>query len=91
MSKNNIRLCIISPNKDAVSETFIKAHIDRLPFERFCLYGRDFHYFDSEDRYISPGFMNKVKFFVQRKLKLKSFRNQRPEIFKEFLRKTNEN
>jgi len=33
------KICIISPGKNVYSETFIKAHIDLLPAEKFHLYG----------------------------------------------------
>ncbi len=37
-------VCIVSPNKDAYSESFIHAHIERLPARIKVLYGR--HLFD---------------------------------------------
>ena len=33
------RIAIISPNKDGLTESFIKAHIDNLSFEKFVFYG----------------------------------------------------
>ena len=35
----NRRICIITTNKGAYSETFIRNHIDELPFEKSVLYG----------------------------------------------------
>ena len=35
----SIRICIITTNKAAYSETFIRNHIERLPFEKSALYG----------------------------------------------------
>src|SRR5262252_5952036 len=34
-----LRVCVISPNRNVYSETFIRAHIERLPFEIVPLYG----------------------------------------------------
>jgi len=33
------RIAIISPNKDGLTESFIKAHIENLSFEKFIFYG----------------------------------------------------
>ena len=35
----SIRICIITTNKGAYSETFIRNHIEQLPFEKSILYG----------------------------------------------------
>lgn len=35
----SIRICIITTNKGAYSETFIRNHIEQLPFEKSVLYG----------------------------------------------------
>lgn len=44
------KLAIIFPNASPNTETFIQAHIDRLPFEKTLLYGGWFPYFVQGDR-----------------------------------------
>ena len=42
------RICIISPDKNAYSETFIRAHIERLPEKVYFLYGGDFPLYEED-------------------------------------------
>lgn len=44
---NNLRVAVFSPQRSAISETFIKAHIERLPFDVVPFYG---HQLGVEDR-----------------------------------------
>ncbi|MFC1495128.1 glycosyltransferase [Thermodesulfobacteriota bacterium] len=47
-------VCIISPNKDVYSETFIRAHIERLPAKVRVLYGGYFPRFQDNGRELLP-------------------------------------
>lgn len=82
--KYDIRLVIFSPNKNKFSETFIKAHIDLLPFEIIPRYNSRLHiedkqgnkiwwwgpYFDSVARRHAPRFNERVtNYFLKRHLK----------------------
>ena len=48
--QDNPTICVISPNKNAYSETFIRAHIERLPARIRFLYGGWFPAFTDDDR-----------------------------------------
>ena len=43
---DSLRVAVFSPNQRAVSETFIRAHIERLPFEIVPAYGSYWHLFN---------------------------------------------
>jgi glycosyltransferase involved in cell wall biosynthesis len=59
-----LRVCVISPNRNLYSETFIRAHIERLPFEIVPLYG-SLALFVSE----SGGEIGRKSAFLDRQLK----------------------
>jgi len=48
------RICIISNKNPVYSETFIRAHIERLPAEVIFLHGKTFPQYDERDRAIIP-------------------------------------
>lgn len=50
MNKNELRLAIFSPSRSAVSETFIKAHVDNLPFLVLPQYGNQLAIEDSSGK-----------------------------------------
>lgn len=47
-------VCVIYPNKGFYSETFIRAHIDRLPAKVKPIYGESFPCYDDADRPLFP-------------------------------------
>ena len=49
------RLCVITPRIDGPTETFIRAHIDRLPAEVRVLYGGFFPRFEKDGPALLPG------------------------------------
>ncbi len=51
---STLRVVIVSPLKGAVSETFIRAHVDGLPFEVIPRYGSHWRLSDPSDREIWP-------------------------------------
>lgn len=61
-------LCIIKPNKDSFSETFIQAHIDRIPANKKVLYGGVFPVYDDQDQYLIKGIFNLLSYLIQKKL-----------------------
>ena len=61
-------LCIIKPNKDAFSETFIQEHIDRLPGNKKVLYGGAFPVYDHEGRYLIKSVFGLLSYLVQKKI-----------------------
>ena len=60
------RLCIIYPNKSSSSETFIQAHVNKLPFDIKVLYGGWFPTYDGNDKplneFISLSVAEKILF-----------------------------
>jgi colanic acid/amylovoran biosynthesis glycosyltransferase len=61
-------LCIIKPNKDAFSETFIQAHIDRLPGNKKVLYGGSFPVYDDEGNYLIRSKIGLLSYLIQKRL-----------------------
>ena len=53
-AEQNHRICIITPDKNAYSETFIRAHIERLPGAVHCLYGNDVLYKENGQPLVPP-------------------------------------
>jgi colanic acid/amylovoran biosynthesis glycosyltransferase len=53
--QKNLRLAIFSPNRSAISETFIKAHIERLPFKIVPFYGNQLGVEDRDGKCIWIG------------------------------------
>ncbi len=68
MVKENSKhvVCIVSPNKAAYSETFIQAHIDRLPAKIIALYGYPIPNQTGNGEYI--GNTSGFNFRIQRKI-----------------------
>ncbi len=63
-----MKICIVRPNKSAYSETFIRAHIDRLPVEVRTLYGSWFPMFDENDRPFLPPILRRGNLALARLL-----------------------
>lgn len=61
-------LCIIKPNKEVFSETFIQAHIDRLPGNKKVLYGGSFPVYDEEGNYLIKSKIGLLSYLVQKRL-----------------------
>ena len=54
-NKDRLRLVIFSPNSDAVSETFIKSHIEDLPFTIIPRYGQELGIADKSGKVVWRG------------------------------------
>ena len=68
-------LCIIKPNKDAFSETFVQEHIDRLPGNKKVLYGGAFPVYDHEGKFLIRSKLGLLSYLIQKRLfKKKSIR-----------------
>lgn len=52
--RKGAKVCIISPNKNAYSETFVRAHIEKLPATVKLLYGGWFPTHTEDDRPLLP-------------------------------------
>lgn len=63
-----INLCIIKPNKQTVSETFVQEHINRLPGNKKVLYGGVFPVYDHEDKFIIRSKFGLLSYLIQKKL-----------------------
>ena len=61
-------LCIIKPNKEVFSETFIQAHIDRLPGNKKILYGGSFPVYDDEGKYLIKSKIGLLSYLIQKRL-----------------------
>lgn len=61
-------LCIIKPNKDAFSETFIQQHIDRLPGNKKVLYGGAFPVYDHNGKFIISSWIGILSYLIQKKI-----------------------
>lgn len=65
---DSFKLCIIKPNKDAFSETFIQEHINRLSTSVKVLYGGSFPLYDDNGQYIIKSKLGLLSYLVQKKL-----------------------
>ena len=61
-------LCIIKPNKDAFSETFVQEHINRLPGNKSVLYGGSFPVYDDEGNYLIKSKIGLLSYLIQKRL-----------------------
>lgn len=65
---DNYNLCIIKPNKDAFSETFIQEHINRLHGNKKVLYGGSFPVYDHEGKYLIKSVYGIISYLIQKRL-----------------------
>lgn len=65
---DNYNLCIIKPNKDAFSETFIQEHINRLHGNKKVLYGGSFPVYDHEGKYLIKSRLGIISYLIQKRL-----------------------
>jgi len=61
-------LCIIKPNADAFSETFIKEHIKRLSGNKKVLYGGAFPLYDDEGQYLIKSKLGLLSYIIQKRI-----------------------
>jgi colanic acid/amylovoran biosynthesis glycosyltransferase len=61
-------LCIIKPNKDSFSETFVREHIERLPGDKKVLYGGVFPVYDHEGKYLIKSPFGLLSYLIQKKI-----------------------
>jgi len=66
MSKYN--LCIIKPNKDAFSETFVQEHINRLAGNKVVLYGGAFPVYDNVGKFLITSKLGIVSYLIQKRI-----------------------
>jgi colanic acid/amylovoran biosynthesis glycosyltransferase len=64
----SFNLCIIKPNKDAFSETFIQEHINRLPGNKKVLYGGAFPVYDHEGKFLIRSKLGLISYLIQKRL-----------------------
>jgi colanic acid/amylovoran biosynthesis glycosyltransferase len=65
---DDFNLCIIKPNKDAFSETFIQEHINRLPGNKKVLYGGSFPVYDHEGKFLIKSKFGLLGYLIQKRL-----------------------
>lgn len=61
-------LCIIKPNKNAFSETFIQEHIDRLSGNKKVLYGGVFPMYDNDNKLLIRSKIDLLSYLIQKKI-----------------------
>ncbi|MCD8740868.1 glycosyltransferase [Mucilaginibacter roseus] len=61
-------LCIIKPNNNAFSETFIEEHIKRLPGNKKVLWGGAFPVYDDEGKFIITSKWGLLLYLIQKRL-----------------------
>ena len=83
-----MRVCIVSPNKQAYSETFIKAHIDRLDEVVSVLYGGHLptHIMGNDQALLDPSAGSRIKRAVASKLAGRSIEELQREAIAAHLR-----
>jgi colanic acid/amylovoran biosynthesis glycosyltransferase len=61
-------LCIIKPNKNSFSETFIQAHIDKLQGNKKVLYGGTFPIYDHEGKFLIRSPWSMMIYLVKKRI-----------------------
>ena len=61
-------LCIIKPNQNAFSETFVQEHIDKLPGNKKVLYGGAFPVYDHEGKYLIKSKFGLLSYLFQKRV-----------------------
>jgi colanic acid/amylovoran biosynthesis glycosyltransferase len=61
-------LCIIKPNKNAFSETFITEHINRLKGNKKVLYGGSFPVYDEHDKFLIRSKIKLAIYIIQKRI-----------------------
>lgn len=61
-------LCIIKPNKNAFSETFIQEHINRLAGNKKVLYGGAFPLYDDEGNFLIKSKIGILSYLIQKRI-----------------------
>jgi len=64
----SFNLCIIKPNKDAFSETFVQEHINRLPGNKKVLWGGAFPLYDHEGKFLIRSKIGLLSYLFQKKI-----------------------
>lgn len=80
-------LCIIKPNKDAYSETFIQEHINRLPGNKKVLYGGSFPVYDHEGNYLIKSKLGLLSYLIQKRIFKKKDIKIRTNALADYLKK----
>lgn len=62
------RLCIVKPNQNAFSETFIREHETRLSGEKQVIYGGAFPVYDHEGKYLIPSWIGLALYLFQKRI-----------------------
>lgn len=61
-------LCIIKPNGNAFSETFIQEHINRLPGNKKVLYGGAFPVYDDQGKFLIKSKLGLISYLIQKRI-----------------------
>ncbi|HVW12271.1 MAG TPA: glycosyltransferase [Mucilaginibacter sp.] len=61
-------LCIIKPNDNAFSETFVQEHINRLPGNKKVLYGGAFPVYDDKGKYLIRSKLGLLSYLIQKRI-----------------------
>lgn len=79
-------LCIIKPNKEVYSETFVQNHIDFLSGNKFVLYGGDFPLFKPDGTYLITSKFKLLIYLIQKRIFKQTNIKVRNEALVKFLK-----
>lgn len=65
---DSFNLCIIKPNKDSYSETFIQSQIDLLAGEKHVLYGGDFPLHKHDGQFLISSWFGILTYLIQKRV-----------------------
>ncbi|WPU98530.1 glycosyltransferase [Mucilaginibacter sp. cycad4] len=82
-------LCIIKPNKNAFSETFIQEHIDRIKANKKVLYGGAFPLYDDDGKFLIRSKIGLLSYFIQKRIFKKQEINVRTKALARYLKLNN--
>ncbi|MBS1525888.1 MAG: glycosyltransferase [Bacteroidetes bacterium] len=85
----HFNLCIIKPNDNAFSETFIQEHVNRLPGNKKVLYGGAFPVYDNEGKYLIRSKLGLLSYLIQKRIFRKKNIGVRNRALVNYLKKEN--
>jgi len=81
-----LNVCIIKPNNNAFSETFIDEHINRLPGNKKVLYGGAFPIYDHQGKFLIKSKIGLISYLIQKRFLRKQKIHVRTSALVHYLR-----
>jgi glycosyltransferase involved in cell wall biosynthesis len=86
---DTFNLCIIKPNKNAFSESFIQEHIERIKANKKVLYGGAFPLYDDDGKFLIRSRIGLLSYFIQKRILKKKEISIRTKALSHYLKLNN--